>query len=333
MRPGFLELLDATLDHLKRVRADGTQFVSVDRALLEALVAPAARPAASRPVRPSPAPSAAPSRGAAPTTRPASVFARPLTGPREASLEPVANPGAPSLPPPSLPPPSLEGSAGIGDPIADKSAAMNELRQRALVCERCPHLVRTRTQVVFGVGHLDAELMFVGEAPGAEEDRAGEPFVGVAGQLLTRIITAMGYSRDTVYIANVLKCRPDLPPGTSTGNRAPRPDEMETCKPYLLRQIEIVRPKVLVALGATAVQGLLGLTSPMGSVRGRWQRFQGVPVMPTYHPAYLSRAERGPDRGFREKRKTWEDMMQVLERLGRPITERMRGFFLKPPGG
>lgn len=209
---------------------------------------------------------------------------------------------------------------------------MEELRQRAVVCERCSHLARSRTQVVFGVGHLDAELMFVGEAPGAEEDLAGEPFVGPAGQVLTRIITAMGYSRDTVYIGNVLKCRPDLPPGTSTGNRAPRPDEMETCKPYLLRQIEIIRPRVLVALGATAVQGLLGLTSTLGSVRGRWQQFQGVPVMPTYHPAYLLRAERGPDRGFREKRKTWEDMLLVLERLGRPITERMRGFFLKPPG-
>lgn len=209
---------------------------------------------------------------------------------------------------------------------------MEALRQRALVCQKCPHLVNTRTQVVFGVGSLDAELMFVGEAPGADEDRQGEPFVGRAGQLLTKIIGAMGYGRDTVYIANILKCRPDMPPG-SRGNRPPRDEEMDTCKPYLLSQIEIIRPKVIVALGLTAVNGLLGQKTTMGSVRGRWQLFRGVPVMPTYHPSYLLRAEDGPDRGFTDKRKTWEDLLQVLEKLERPITDKMRGYFLKPPGG
>lgn len=207
---------------------------------------------------------------------------------------------------------------------------MDEVRQRALVCQKCPHLVGSRTQVVFGVGSLDAELMFVGEAPGAEEDRQGEPFVGPAGQLLTRIIQATGYTRDTVYIANILKCRPDTP-GRSRGNRPPREDEMDTCRPYLIRQIEILRPKVIVALGATAIQGLLGLKSTLGSIRGRWQEFRGIPVMPTYHPSYLLRCEDAPDRGFSEKRKTWEDMLLVLERLGRPITPRMRGYFQKPP--
>lgn len=172
--------------------------------------------------------------------------------------------------------------------------------------------------------------MFVGEAPGADEDRLGEPFVGRAGQLLTKIITAMGYSRSTVYIANILKCRPNLPPGMS-GNRAPRPEEMDTCKPYLLSQIEIIRPQVIVALGLTAVQGLLGIRTTMGGVRGRWQDFRGIPVMPTFHPSYLLRSEDGADKGRAEKRKTWEDMLQVLERLQRPISDRMRGFFLKPP--
>ena len=172
--------------------------------------------------------------------------------------------------------------------------------------------------------------MFVGEAPGAEEDRKGEPFVGPAGQLLTRIIQAMGLSREGVYIANILKCRPDMPPG-AWGNRPPRPEEMDTCKPYLLEQIEIIRPKVLVALGGTAVAGLLGVRSPMGSIRGRWHDFHGTPLMATFHPSYLLRSEEGPDRGHAEKRKTWEDMLLVLERLELPITEKMRGYFLKPP--
>jgi DNA polymerase len=171
--------------------------------------------------------------------------------------------------------------------------------------------------------------MFVGEAPGEAEDRAGEPFVGPAGQLLTKIIQAMGLSRDTVYIANILKCRPDMPRG-SRGNRAPRPDEMDTCKPYLLQQVDIIQPRLIVALGGTAVQGLLGLQTTLGSVRGRWHEFRGIPVMPTFHPSYLLRSEEGPDRGHREKRKTWEDMLLVLERLQLPINDKMRGYFLKP---
>lgn len=215
----------------------------------------------------------------------------------------------------------------------EKAVAMQAIRERALVCQKCPHLVRTRTQVVFGVGSLEAEVMFVGEAPGAEEDRQGEPFVGPAGQLLTRIIQAMGYTRETVYIGNILKCRPDTP-GAKWGNRAPRPEEMETCKPYLFSQVEIIRPRVLVALGGTAVQGLLGLSTTLGAVRGRWHHFRGIPVMPTYHPSYLLRSEDAADKGFSEKRKTWEDMLKVLEKVERPITAKMRGYFLKPtPGG
>lgn len=229
-----------------------------------------------------------------------------------------------------VPPPASSGEATVA-PDVGRAAAMAGIRERALICQKCPHLVRSRTQVVFGVGSLEAELMFVGEAPGADEDRLGEPFVGRAGQLLTRIITAMGLTRETVYIANLLKCRPDLPPGVR-GNRAPSPDEMDTCKPYLLNQIEIIRPRVIVALGTTAVQGLLGLKVTMNSVRGRWQEFRGIPVMPTFHPSYLLRSEDAPDRGNTEKRKTWEDMLLVLERLGHPITERMQHYFLRRPG-
>lgn len=212
--------------------------------------------------------------------------------------------------------------------MQDKASALARLRTEALACVRCPHLVASRKQVVFGVGSAEATLMFVGEAPGADEDRLGEPFVGRAGQLLTRIITAMGTSRDQVYIANILKCRPNLPPG-GHGNRPPQPQEMETCIPYLIRQIEIIRPKVLVALGGTAAKGLLGQGVSISSVRGRWQNFRGTPVMPTFHPAYLLRAEEGPDKGITEKRKTWEDMLQVLERLEWPVTDRMRGYFTR----
>ncbi|MGA1235396.1 MAG: uracil-DNA glycosylase [Limisphaerales bacterium] len=199
---------------------------------------------------------------------------------------------------------------------------MAALRERVLQCQLCPHLASSRTQVVFGVGTVHTELMFVGEAPGADEDRQGEPFVGRAGQLLTRIIETMGLSRETIYIGNVLKCRPDTP-GQTSGNRKPRGEEMQTCLPYLRQQIEIIQPKVLVALGATAVEGLFGKPMPIMKIRGTWQDFQGIPVMPTYHPAYLLR-----NQSLTEKRKVWEDMLKVMERLAMAISEKQRNYFL-----
>jgi len=207
-------------------------------------------------------------------------------------------------------------------PTVDIEMSMEELRQRALVCMKCPHLVKSRKNVVFGVGSVRAQLMFVGEAPGAEEDSQGEPFVGAAGQLLTRIIKTMGLSRETVYIANILKCRPDTP-GQSSGNRKPTGDEMKTCLPYLLAQIDLIRPKVLVALGATAIEGLLGAGGSIGKLRGKFQTFRDIPLMPTFHPAYLLR-----NQALSEKRKVWEDMLQVMERLQMPISEKQRSYFL-----
>ncbi len=195
------------------------------------------------------------------------------------------------------------------------------LQEQVRVCTKCPHLARSRTQTVFGVGNANADLMFIGEAPGADEDARGEPFVGRAGQLLTRIIETMGFTRADVYIANVLKCRPDMPAGSS-GNRPPTPQEMQTCLPYLAAQIEIIRPKVLVALGATAVEGLLGFRGTMRDLRGRWHSYENTPLMITYHPSYLLRNQ-APS----EKRKVWEDMLQVLERLERPISEKQRRYF------
>lgn len=204
---------------------------------------------------------------------------------------------------------------------ADKEALLAPIRARVAVCIKCPHLARTRTQTVFGVGNPDADLMFIGEAPGADEDARGEPFVGRAGQLLTKIIETMGFRREEVYIANVLKCRPDMPRGSS-GNRPPTPVEMQTCLPYLAEQIDIIQPKVLVALGATAVEGLLGFRSTMREMRGRWHSHHETPLMITYHPSYLLRNQ-APS----EKRKVWEDMLQVLERIGRPISEKQRNYF------
>ncbi len=203
----------------------------------------------------------------------------------------------------------------------DKAARLAPLRARVAACVLCPHLASSRTQTVFGVGNVDSELMFIGEAPGADEDRQGEPFVGRAGQLLTKIIAAMGLTRDDVYIANILKCRPDTP-GQSAGNRPPAPNEMATCLPYLVEQIEIIRPRVLVALGSTAVAGLLELSEPMGKLRGRWHSYRDTPLMITYHPSYLLRNQSNT-----EKRKVWEDMLLVLERLGHSVSEKQRGYF------
>ena len=211
-------------------------------------------------------------------------------------------------------------------PTEDHEQRIAKLREKVLVCTKCSHLAEFRHTVVFGVGNPSAELMFVGEAPGADEDLRGEPFVGRAGELLTRIIETMGFKRSDVYIANVLKCRPDMPKGSS-GNRQPTPEEMQTCLPYLRDQIEIIQPKVMVALGGVAMRGLFGTAEPMKSLRGRWHTFGNIPVMATFHPSYLLR-----NQALTEKRKVWEDMLQVLERLDLPITQRQRNFFLAKPG-
>jgi DNA polymerase len=241
-----------------------------------------------------------------------------LSSARE-KLPAPAPPAAPTSPAPRVPAPSTEIFQAGGATKADR---IDALRAAVASCGKCPQLVRSRTQTVFGVGNIDAKIMFVGEAPGADEDLQGEPFVGKAGQLLTKIIQAMGLRRADVFIANVLKCRPDMPPG-STGNRRPTVPEMQTCLPYLRAQIEAIQPSVLVALGSVAMEGLLGNVEPMGRLRGRWHEFQGIPLMATYHPAYLLRNQ-SPS----EKRKVWEDMMLVLERVGIPISEKQRGYFL-----
>ncbi|MGE3405051.1 MAG: uracil-DNA glycosylase family protein, partial [Vicinamibacterales bacterium] len=168
-------------------------------------------------------------------------------------------------------------------------------------CTRCKLHTLGRKQIVFGVGNPNADLMFVGEAPGADEDIQGEPFVGRAGQLLTKIIEAIGMTRDEVYIANVIKCRPPQ-------NRNPEPDEVEQCEPFLFRQIDTIKPKVIVALGKFAAQSLLRTTDPITRLRGREFSYRDAILMPTYHPAYLLRNPSA-------KREVWEDMKRVKQLL------------------
>ena len=213
----------------------------------------------------------------------------------------------------------------VTDPALPKAERLAQLRAcpERLPCQQCPYgQGPDNRHIVFGVGNVDTELMFVGEAPGADEDVKGEPFVGRAGQLLNKIIATMGFQREQIYLANVLKCRPDTP-GQAFGNRPPTPAEMQSCRPCLFEQIDIIQPKAIVALGATAMKGLLDLEAPMRDLRGRWHDFKGIPVMATYHPSYLLRNQ-APS----EKRKVWEDLLLVKERLGQPITEKDRGYFL-----
>ena len=197
-------------------------------------------------------------------------------------------------PAPAAAPVPLSGAA------AERASGLGVLAGAAAGCTRC-RLSEGRTQVVFGTGNPAAELMFVGEGPGAEEDRQGLPFVGAAGELLNRIIQAIEKSRDEVYVANVVKCRPP-------GNRDPQPDEVAACRGYLDQQIALVRPRVLVALGRVAAQTLLGNDSPIGRLRGQWFKVQGIPTRVTYHPAALLRNPA-------LKRPTWEDMQQVRDFL------------------
>ena len=187
------------------------------------------------------------------------------------------------------------------------SSALLALREQIGECSRCK-LAGGRATLVFGVGNPDAELMFVGDGPGAEEDAQGEPFVGKAGQLLTRMIEAIAFRREEVYIANVVKCRPP-------GNRDPEPDEIAACEPFLKAQIAAVQPKIVVALGRFAVQTLLRDATPISKQRGRWREYEGVKLMPTFHPAYLLR---NPS----EKKKAWEDLQLVMKEFGRDAPHR-----------
>jgi len=327
MPDAYVELLDATLRHLEDLKAQGVRHLPVSPATLAALTAPVPRrvAAAAPPSISRAATAAMVSPGLLPMSKlapPAAATLAPTAAVKLSPTPPVVAPAEQGAFAALLGTPPLAAAEPPLSPEA-KEAAMADLRARAAICQKCPNLAAARKSVVFGVGDIHSPVMFAGEAPGADEDEQGEPFVGRAGQLLTRIIQTMGFSRETVYIANILKCRPDTP-GQTAGNRKPTSEEMQTCLPYLLEQIDLIRPQVLVALGATAVEGLLGKTAGITRLRGQWQTFRGIPTMPTYHPAYLLR-----NQALTEKRKVWEDMLRVLEKLERPITEKQRNYFLK----
>ena len=298
----YRQLLDATIQHLESLKSRGVRHVAVAPETLRALAQPAKFPISNfqSPIAKAPVPPAVKTETA-------------ISMPPKKTAAPVQ---------PEIP---LHQSQVRNHPplSPDKAAAFTALRERALACVKCPHLAASRKNVVFGVGNIDAQLMFVGEAPGADEDEQGEPFVGRAGQLLTKIIQATGLSRADVYIANILKCRPDTP-GQSAGNRPPTPEERATCIPYLQEQIDLIRPKAIVALGATAVDGLLGKTLGITKLRGNWQTYRGTPLMPTYHPAYLLR-----NQAMSEKRKVWEDILKVMEKLEMPISDEAAEFLFE----
>ncbi|MFI5337559.1 MAG: uracil-DNA glycosylase [Opitutales bacterium] len=315
------EHLLALSDELRRLKADGRRTVSItddSLAVLRSAVAAIPRPAV--PAAPAGDPVAAPGslsagksgdEDLAPVSVPASVRALP----------------ARSGPPPGVAPIPTELPLVVL-PEGDKRVRWEALRELVLNHPVCRAHVRPGKQVVLGVGSLDAKIFFCGEAPGAEEEVQGEPFVGPAGQLLTRMIQGMGLRREDVYIGNIMNWRPEMPvnaSGVQFGNRPPTPEELAFCLPFLRAQLAIVQPQLIVALGATAAGGLLGAGTfkALGEIRGRWHTFSGIPLMVTYHPSYILR-----NQSTRSKRMIWEDLLQVMERAGLPVSEKQRGYFL-----
>lgn len=229
----------------------------------------------------------------------------PASGREAAARVPVSPPRAPAPPATAATAPVATAPPPAGDAALASLATLEALRAHLGDCRRCK-LAGGRSNLVFGVGRADADLMFVGEGPGHDEDVRGEPFVGRAGQLLTEIITkGMKLRREDVYIANVVKCRPP-------NNRNPEADEIASCMPFLQRQVEVVAPKVIVALGTFAAQTLLGVRTPITKMRGVWHDYRGIKVMPTFHPAYLLRTPG-------DKRLVWADIKLVMAELGLPI--------------
>jgi len=228
--------------------------------------------------------------------------------------------GSETSPHAPAPPPALVTLRTAGD---TKAARLDDLRRQAESWDPARRLGTLRETMVFAAGNPDARLMLVGEAPGYEEERKGEPFVGPAGRKLDEILKAMGVSREEIYISNLVKFRPATPRQT-TNNRKPNAAEMAACLPLLREEIAIVRPECLVAMGGTAAEGLLGLKGPVGSMRGRWHDFDGIPARVTYHPSYLLQS----GGSMAAKRQLWEDMLAVMERLSLALSAKQRGYFL-----
>ncbi|WP_269522894.1 uracil-DNA glycosylase [Coraliomargarita parva] len=297
-----MEALEAVHEALKHMQRDGVSHVFVDDTTLASLK-PAAISVPEAPSTPEAATGAAADLGELP----------PPGKSAEAAPKKKASPFKP------IP----ETPAQVELPDGDATTRMQALESLVMNCPVCKEHLSKQGKIVFGVGKVDADIFFCGEAPGADEEIEGEPFVGKAGQLLTKIIQAMGLQREEVYIANILKWRPEH--DKPYGNRPPTIEEMNFCLPYLRAQIDIVQPKVIVALGNTAVSGLLGPdpNRRMGNIRGTWHDFNDIPMMITFHPSYLLR-----NNTLKTKRQVWEDLLQVMEKTGLPISDKQRGFFL-----
>jgi uracil-DNA glycosylase len=327
------EHLLALNDELRRLKSEGRRTVTISEEHLDDLRQAVAAVTAAPMETPALADAApTPVGQKAPLPYAAGTFAQsaPAASASPAPVAPVrlvtaARPSTPALPPP--PPIVL--------PSGDKRTRWDALRAIVLNDPVCRARVYAGKQVVFGVGNIDASVMFVGEAPGGDEEDQGEPFVGRAGQLLNRMIKAMGLERDQVYIGNILNWRPEMgarnPDGSQTGNRPPTAEEMNYCLPFIRAQIALIQPKVLVALGKTAVDGLLGADrfKSMGAARGTWHDYADTPLRATYHPSYLLRQEGLTSASAKKiKRDAWEDLLSVMERAGVPISEKQQKYFL-----
>lgn len=253
-------------------------------------------------------------RGRTAAARPA---ARPAAPARVAEAAPRPEPVAAAAPPPPIVPAVTAPSTG------DAAQRIAALARQAENWEPARRLGSLRGTMVFSTGNPEADLMFVGEAPGYQEELQREPFVGAAGQKLNDILKAMGLERPAVYISNIVKFRPAMQ-GQTTNNRKPTVEEMASCISFVKAEVEIVKPRCIVALGGTAAEGLLGLTGAVAGMRGKWHEFAGIPVRVTYHPAYLLHN----NSGAQDKRRVWEDMLEVMEKLGLPISDKQRSFFL-----
>lgn len=318
------EALEAIAEELRRLKADGLRTVPVTDATLARLREVVVQcgkgsTAAVPPIAAEPTLGSSPANALAATAsvRPLpSAPAAPRPSGRAVGAAPAGLAPIPATPP------------TVSLPAGDKAARWNALKEIVLNDPVCRAHVRPGKKVVLGVGDLDAKIFFCGEAPGADEEVQGEPFVGAAGQLLNRMIQGMGLRREQVYIGNIMNWRPEMPVsggGEQYGNRPPTPEEMNYCLPYLRAQLEIVQPEMIVALGATAAGGLLGpgTFKTLGEIRSKWHLFAGKPVMVTYHPSYILR-----NQSNRSKRAIWEDLLQVMERAGLPISDKQRAFFL-----
>jgi DNA polymerase len=319
--------LHVLTDELKRLKAAGVKTVAVPDETLAALRRAMQSQSGARTAESGKNEHVTPEVEA--TVAPAGPIAPEIVAPEPPKVystlrAPLSTSRSPTLPPPPV----------FALPEGDKATRWAWLHDHVLGDPVCRAHARPGKKVVFGVGSIDAQIMFVGEAPGADEEVQGEPFVGPAGQLLTRMIQAMGLQRQQVYIGNIMNWRPELPPGPDGrqyGNREPTEEEMGYCLPYLRAQIDVIAPTILVALGSTASKGLLGMRAfkTLGEVRGRWHEYCGRPLMVTYHPSYLLRKETESKLGERRaKRAAWEDFLLVMQRAGLPISDKQRGYFL-----